>query len=50
MVIGAMIVVVERVLIAGHPELEERVRVWEFSATSVIDWHAEQAQGEQERH
>jgi hypothetical protein len=50
MVIGAMAVVVERVFIAGHPELEERVRVWELSATPIIDRHAEQAQGEQERH
>jgi hypothetical protein len=49
MMIGTVPVVVERVFIAGHPELEECVRVRELRASAVIDRHAEQAQREQER-
>jgi hypothetical protein len=36
-------VVIERIHITGHPELEQGVSVRQFRATPVVDWHTEQA-------
>jgi hypothetical protein len=43
--LGAISMVIERIVVTRHPKLKERMCVRSFSSAAIIDRHAEQADG-----